>query len=437
MGLIEGLIMGAVSTAIQTAQWNAMKNKAQPREDGQILLIDGKLCDWDMYLELAATRVSGMGRDKLLAEMDDCKKAAEELYDEEGKSGEQYQSKVVLYYAIKMCLKPTESYKMEREADDIICKDFAKFEEYYEKERARLIEEITNTKERNGYSLVLRWKELMAERMQVQEELNSLGLFSEKARKKALNDRCKEMDKRLQEEGPEAQKIEKIVSEEVDCLNEKIRFLDFARSRYELHREYKNYLEKMESLTSQLNQIEGYPYYARLLKEAQKLERQISKISALKIAKQREEKEKLNELSRKLEKAKKTIEKEATPIWEEITLLKKAIAETELALDKELKRVNPACSKAINRLLKEPPYSAWICEECNTINSTDSPICKECGKMYVDCDLYKKEECVLEACVDREECREEPQINFCRKCGKKVPIDSLFCPYCGEKITEN
>lgn len=436
-GAIEGAIKAAISTAIQTAQWDAMKNKAKPGENSHYLLIDGKLCDWDMYLGLAAAKVSGMGTDKLLEEMHDCKKAAEDIYDEEGRTGEQYQSKVVLYYAIKMCLKPTESYKKEQEADDIICKDFVGFEEYYEKEKTRLIKEIEDTKTRNNYSLVLKWKELLAERLQVQEELNSLGLFSEKTKKKALNDRCKEMDKRLQAEGPEAQKIEKVVSEEVTRLNEKIEFLDFTRSRYELHKEYQNYLEKMGALTSQLNQIEGYPYYASLLKELQRLERRTSKMSVLRIAKQREEKEKINELGRKIEKVKKSIEKEADPVLEEIALLKKTIAETEMALDKELKRVNPACSKAINRLLKEPPYSAWICEECNTINSINSTSCKECGKMYADCDPFKntKEECVLEVCPDREGSEEEPQIKFCRKCGEKVLADSRFCSYCGEKLT--
>lgn len=35
--------------------------------------------------------------------------------------------------------------------------------------------------------------------------------------------------------------------------------------------------------------------------------------------------------------------------------------------------------------------------------------------------------------VKSEETVGEPKRMFCRKCGKKIPLDSVFCTYCGEK----
>ena len=69
----------------------------------------------------------------------------------------------------------------------------------------------------------------------------------------------------------------------------------------------------------------------------------------------------------------------------------------------------------------------YYCQFCGYEQKGDFEICPKCGNnTNLDSDINVE--------AKHEEFVHQVKNNFCRKCGKKLVEDSVYCSYCGTKI---
>lgn len=104
-------------------------------------------------------------------------------------------------------------------------------------------------------------------------------------------------------------------------------------------------------------------------------------------------------------------------------------------------------SEAIGKLnqaiqIEKEYKSAWLLSaELNDEmgNSSTAKYCYEMAKDLVDDNAGYKDEIEMSRLVNASDSHDRSiekveKYLFCRKCGKKIPLDSIFCNACGEKV---